>query len=105
MRTSLGLAIIAALVAPAGLAAAQPTPGTAPTSSAQIRAEALMAAGKARVEAKDFAGALALFNDAYREYPDPKYFIAIGVFAYECHIRATPTARCPGRSALPRSRD
>ena len=79
MRCIPHLTTLAVLLAPIQPVAAQPTPAGAPTSTAQTRAEALMAAGKARVAAKDFAGALALFSDAYREFPDPKYFIAIGV--------------------------
>lgn len=79
MRRVHHLTTLAVLLAGAQPVAAQPTPTGAPTSTAQARAEALMAAGKARVAAKDFTGALALFSDAYREFPDPKYFIAIGV--------------------------
>jgi hypothetical protein len=62
-----------ALVASAGIAAAQPA-----QQNEKVDAKALMASGVKLLGAKDYLGALAVFKDAYQRFPSAKILLNIG---------------------------
>src|SRR4051812_38869885 len=68
MRARLTIAIMAAL---AGTASAQP-------SGDKVDAKALMQSGVKLLEAKDYLGALTVFNGAYARFPSAKILLNIG---------------------------
>lgn len=53
--------------------------GAKSASTAKDRAAAFIELGNKRVLAGDYAGGIALFNDAYNEFPDPVIILNIGI--------------------------
>ncbi|MEZ4403071.1 MAG: tetratricopeptide repeat protein [Kofleriaceae bacterium] len=81
VRATFALALVA-IAAGAAPASAQPTPpGAAPTADppAKLRARALVSEGNRLSGAGRKADALSLFEDAFREYPDPIILVNIGI--------------------------
>lgn len=87
-----GASILAATltVAPAARGAAgDKGKATAAATAGKERARELFARGQAAFEAGDFAGALALFEEAYGSFPAPALYFNIA----QCHRKLNSTAR------------
>lgn len=63
---------------PSPTPAPAPTPTPSPTAGDKVGAKELLQLGVKLLSTKDYLGALAVFQDAYRRFPSPKILINIG---------------------------